>query len=196
MPRRVLRCLGGALVVLFWLAFASTSTRADTEVLALAVAGGAVIASAIATPILAESNQVAVEAGRLDPVKNVLPATAFGFEFRAGQILLWRLRPFVGAGFTTDHSFYGYGGIRIGAHWGDHVVVTPSFAVGGYSRGNGKDLGSPAIIGRFGIDLEYRFDNDLGVGVGYHHMSNGKVFGQEINPGTEVVGLTLSIPVR
>jgi len=193
---RVLRCFGGTSVVLAWLAFASTSARADKEVQVLGVATGAIIATTIATPILPQSDQVAFEVGRLDAIKNVQPATAFAVEFRAGQILLWRLRPFIGAGFTTDHSFYGYGGIRIGAHWGDHVVVTPSFAVGGYSRGDGKDLGSPAIIGRFGIDLEYRFDSDVRVGVGYHHMSNGKVFGQEINPGTEVVGLTLSIPVR
>ena len=80
--------------------------------------------------------------------------------------------------------------------WGNHVIATPSFAIGGYSRGNGKDLGTPALIGRFGLDLEYRLDADVRLGVGFHHMSNGKVLGQEINPGTEVVGLTLSIPIR
>ena len=196
MTGMVLRCFGATSVVLAWLVFVSTSARADKEVQALAVATGVVIATTIGMPIPAESDQLAFEGGRLDPVKNVQPATAFGVEFRSGQMLLWRLRPFIGAGFTTDHSFYGYGGIRIGAHWGDHVVVTPSFAVGGYSRGDGKELGSPAIIGRFGIDLEYRFDSDVRVGIGYHHMSNGKVFGQESNPGTEVVGLTLSIPLQ
>jgi len=196
MAGMALRCLGAISLVFACVVFAATAARADKEVLALAVATGGVIATTIATPIPTESDQVAFEAGRLDPVKNVQPATAFGLEFRAGQILLWRLRPFIGAGFTADHSFYGYGGIRVGAHWGDHVVVTPSFAIGGYSRGDGKDLGTPAIIGRFGIDLEYRFDNDVRMGVGYHHMSNGNVFGQETNPGTEVVGLTLSIPVR
>ena len=192
----VLRHFAGTTVMLAWLAFAPTSARADKEVQALAVATGAVIATTIATPIPTESDHAAFEAGRFDPVKNAQPATAFGVEFRAGEILVWRLRPFVGAGFTIDHSFYGYGGIRVAAHWGDHVIVTPSFAIGGYSRGEGKDLGTPAIIGRFGIDLEYRFDNDVQMGVGYHHMSNGKVFGQQTNPGTEIVGLTLSIPVR
>ena len=196
MTERVLRYSAGTFVVFAWLAFTPMSARADKEVQALAVATAGAIATTIATPIPTETDQIAFEGGRFDPVKDVQPATAFGLEFRAGQILLWRLRPFVGGGFTTDHSFYGYGGIRVAAHWGDHVIVTPSFAVGGYSGGDGKDLGSPAIIGRFGIDLEYRFDNDVRMGVGYHHMSNGKVFSQETNPGTEVVGLTLSIPLR
>jgi len=196
MAGMVLRCFVGTSIVLSWLAVTSTAALADKEVQALVVATAGVMATTIGTPIRAESDQVAFDGGRLDPVKNVKPATAFGLEFRDGQILLWRLRPFIGAGFTTDHSFYGYGGIRIGAHWGDHLIVTPSFAVGGYSRGDGKALGSPPIIGRFGIDLEYGFDNEVRIGVGYHHMSNGKVFGQESNPGTEVIGLTFSIPVR
>jgi len=71
--------------------------------------------------------------------------------------------------------------------------MTPSFAIVGYSRGDGKDLGSPPVLGRFGIDLEYRFDNDLRIGAAYHHFSNGKAFGQTTNPGTEIIGITLSM---
>jgi hypothetical protein len=175
------------------LAIAPTTARADSEVEALAIATGVIIATAIAAPTREESSQIVFEAGRLDPVKNVQQATAFGAEYRWGNRLWWKLRPFVGAGFTSQHSFYGYGGIRVSAHWGERLVVTPSFAIGGYSRGAGKDLGNPAVIGRFGIDLEYRFDNDTRVGVGYHHISNGKAFNQSTNPGTEVVGLTLSL---
>jgi len=183
--------LFGACIVVAWLAFAAMTAQADPEVQGLAIAAGVIIAAAIATPIREESGQVAFDAGRLDPVKNVQQATAFGAEYHFGSALWWKLRPFVGAGFTTQHSFYG--GIRVAAYWGEHVVATPSFAVGGYSRGAGKDLGNPPVVERFGIDLEYRFDDDTRVGVAYHHISNGKVFNQASNPGTEVVGLTLSI---
>ena len=49
---------------------------------------------------------------------------------------------------------------------------------------------------RSGLDVEYAFDDGVRVPVAYHHMSNGKVFGQAENPGTEIIGLTLSIPLR
>jgi hypothetical protein len=75
-------------------------------------------------------------------------------------------------------------------------VITPSIAIGGYSRGEGKDLGNPPVVARSGLDFEHAFDDGVRVGVAYHHISNGKVFGQAENPGTEIVGLTLSIPLR
>jgi len=192
--RSVLLALARSLWIVLCLAIGSTAAHADPEVEALAIATGVIVATAIVLPGRDESDHVAFEAGGFDTVKNVQPATALGVEYRFGQAL-WKLRPFVGAGLTTKHSFYGYGGIRLAAYWGDRIVVTPSFAIGGYSRGGGKDLGSPAVVGRFGIDLEYRFDNDVLVGAGYHHMSNGKALGQSTIPGTEVIGLTLSIPL-
>jgi len=169
--------------------------RADPEVVGLAIAAGVIVATAFVTPEREESDHLAFGVGGFDVVKDVEPATAFGLEYRFGQPHWWKIRPFVGAGVTTRGSFYGYGGIRLATYWGDRIVATPSFAIGGYSRGAGKDLGTPAVVGHFGIDLEYRFDNDMLLGAGYYHMSNGKVLGQTINPGTEVVSLTLSIPV-
>ena len=177
---------------------AATSAHADPEVQAIAIAAGVdLVAALIANgPKHDESDYVTLEGGRFDPVKNVKPATAFGGEYRMRQSLVWELRPFLGAGFTSQQSVYGYGGIRIATYWGERIVITPSFAVGGYSRGQGKDLGNPPVLGRFGLDFEYRFDNDVRIGAAYHHFSNGKVLGQSDNPGTEVVGVTLSLPIK
>jgi lipid A 3-O-deacylase PagL len=183
-------------ILVTWFAAASTVAYADPEVQALAMATGLIVLTTVATPERNESDHVAIEAGRFDAIKKMQPATTFGLEYRSGRLLWWRLRPFAGAGFTTQHSFYGYGGIRLATYWGEHIVATPSFAVGGYSRGAGKDLGNPPIVGRFGIDLGYRFQNDLLVGLAYHHISNGKLLGQMTNPGTEVVALTVSMPVQ
>jgi hypothetical protein len=126
----------------------------------------------------------------------VKQATAFGVEYHVDKLVWWELRPFVGAGFTSERSAWGYGGIRYATNWGEHIVVTPSFAIGGYSRGQGKDLGHPPVVGRFGIDFEYRFDNGMRIGAAYQHMSNGKVLNQTNNPGTEVIGATFSLPIR
>jgi hypothetical protein len=168
---------------------------ADPEVEGLAIATGVLVVAAIVAAEHDEPNFAAFQVGRLDPVKNVQQATTLSAEYRFGNPFWWKLRPFLGAGFTTQRSFYGYGGIRLATYWGERVVATPSFAVGGYSRGTGKDLGSPPVVGRFGIDLEYRLDNDVRVGAAYHHISNGKALNQTNNPGTEIVGLTLSIPM-
>jgi hypothetical protein len=181
--------------VLAWLALAAPRAEADSEVIALWAASGALILANLDATPRDEHSHLAFEVGQFDAVRNADPAAAGNLEYRLGDPLVWRLRPFAGIGVTTDQSFYGYAGIRVPTWWGEHVVATPSFAIGGYHRGKGKNLGTPAVIGRFGIDLEYRLDNDLRVGVAYHHMSNGKALGQDINPGTEVVGLTLSVPM-
>ena len=186
------RSASTACLIALALATESTTAHADPEVEALAIATGVLAVYAIATPEHQERNALELEVGRLDAVKNDQPATAFGAEYRAAPTLWWMLRPFVGGGFTSEHSFYGYGGLRFSTYWDDRLVATPSFAIGGYSRGHGKDLGSPAVLGRFGIDLEYRLDNDVRVGVSYHHFSNGKALGQSTNTGTEIVGITLS----
>ncbi|HZP94159.1 MAG TPA: acyloxyacyl hydrolase [Burkholderiales bacterium] len=183
------------------LAFAAIGTGpagADTEVQALAVAaGGAVLAATfIDRPVHEEPDYLAMEGGEFDPVKNARQAAAFGAEYRSKAIVWWKLRPFVGGGFTSDRSAYGYAGIRLATYLTQHVVITPSFAAGGYSRGEGKDLGSPPLIGRFGLDFEYAFDDGLRVGLAYHHMSNGKVLGQTENPGTEIAGVTISFPLK
>lgn len=185
----------GALVLL---ATRSGSVGADPEVQAIAIASATVILASIIVdaPKRDEPDYLAGELGRFDLVKNVDQATAFGIEYRIGRLIWWELRPFVGAGFTSDQSFYGYGGIRIATYWGERIVITPSFAIGAYSHGQGKNLGNPPVLGRSGLDLEYRFDNDMRVGAAYHHMSNGKALGQTSNPGTEVVGLTFSVPFR
>ena len=182
--------------LLIWFAASSTVAYADPEVQSLAIATGLIALTATATPARDEADHVAIEAGGFDSIKNVQPATTFGLEYHIGRSLWWKLRPFAGMGFTTQHSLYGYGGIRLVEYWGEHIVATPSFAVGGYSRGAGKDLGNPPVIGRFGIDLGYRLPNDLLIGLAYHHISNGKLLGQTTNPGTEIVGVTVSIPLR
>lgn len=177
------------------LALGATAAHADSEVQALALVTGVLVVAAVVTPERLDSDHLAIEVGRFDAIKDVQPANALSIEYHFGQALWWKLRPFVGAGATSDRSGYAYAGIRLSTWWGPNVEATPSFAVGGYSRGEGKNLGSPPVLGRFGVDFAYRFDNDLRLGVAYHHMSNGKAFGQTVNPGTEVVGVTLSVPL-
>ncbi|PWT73745.1 MAG: acyloxyacyl hydrolase [Proteobacteria bacterium] len=171
---------------------------ADEEVQALAAAAGVVILTGLFIDPAAreEPSYVTVEGGGFDVVKDVQPAGALGAEYRSKSIIWWKLRPFVGVGFTTDQSLYGYAGLRLATYFTERFVITPSLAVGAYSRGEGKDLGDPPVVFRSGLDFEYVFSGGLRVGLAYHHISNGKLLGQSVNPGTEVVGATVSIPLK
>jgi hypothetical protein len=102
--------------------------HADAEVQSLAIATGLIVLSAVATPAPSEVDHAVMESGRFDAIKNMRQATTFGLEYPIGRLLWWKLQPFAGAGFTTPHSFYGYGGVRLAAYRGEHIVATPSFA--------------------------------------------------------------------
>lgn len=196
----MLRRLGvvGCALAIIAVGAARSPARADNVVNAIAIASGVLVLDALFAdpPTHDEPDFVAVEGGAFDAVKSEKPSTYFSAEYRSGYFL-WIFKPFVGAGANTDGGFWGYGGIRLDTYWSKisrRIVISPSFAIVGYNRGNSKGLGDP--LGRAGLDIQYRFDNDIRVGVGFHHMSNGKAFHQKNNPGTELVGLTLAVPVK
>ncbi len=119
-------------------------------------------------------------------------ATAFNFEYRFADKLLWIFKPIAGGFVTTRGGLYGYGGLRIDIFLGHRLVFTPSTAFGLYHQGNGKDLGD-IVEFRSGVELDYRFDNRARLGVGFHHLSNAGL--GRINPGTEILGAFFSFPL-
>lgn len=129
--------------------------------------------------------------GWYDMNRQVDEATSFRVEFRADK-QLWILKPFAGAMVTTDSALYGYGGVLADVFIGRRFVLTPSFAAGYYSDGNGRDLGHSAEF-RSGIELAYRFDDRTRLGLAFYHLSNAGL--GDSNPGTEVLGLVYSIPL-
>jgi len=129
--------------------------------------------------------------GWFDAIDKNDQAAEFRFEYRPG-VFLWKFKPFLGLAGTSDSGFYAYGGLRIDAYSGRRIVVSPSFALVGYHQGDGKDLGANGVA-RSGIDISWCFDNNAQLGLAFHHMSHGRVMG-DLNPGTEMISLTYSIP--
>ncbi len=119
-------------------------------------------------------------------------AGQFNLEYRSGWDD-WYVKPFVGVLATTDAAIYGYGGFMLDVYLGRRLVLTPNVAVGLYSDGDGKDLGS-VIEFRSGLELSYRFDNRTRLGIAFHHISNASI--EDINPGTETLTLVLSLPLN
>ena len=91
-------------------------------------------------------------------------------------------------GMATEHdTYYGWAGgavfIPLAAHWG----LVPELGVGVYEQGDGKDLGG-SLEFRSGIEVTYRANDSIRVGVGFYHLSNAGL--HEVNPGLNSLVLT------
>jgi lipid A 3-O-deacylase len=100
-------------------------------------------------------------------------------------------RPFTGFMMTNDSAMYGYGGVFIDLFFGRRFVLQPSFAVGAYSKGSGKDLGH-WIEFRSQLEFAWRFDDRSRLGLSVNHISNASL--SDNNPGTESIVLTYALP--
>ncbi len=155
-----------------------------------------VLAVIAAAPVRAEDPDfLAVQAGVFDVVLDEDRAGAFALEYRS-SFKAWIFKPFLGIMTTTDEAVYGYGGILVDIFLGrqrQRWVVSPSLAVGGYARGDGKDLGAVPEF-RSGIEIAYRFDDRSRLGLMFHHISNASI--GDRNPGAETLVLSYSVPIR
>ncbi|MFO1243201.1 MAG: acyloxyacyl hydrolase [Rickettsiales bacterium] len=113
-----------------------------------------------------------------------------GIEYRASD-LGYGIRPVVGGFANEDSDAYGYAGIVWDLHVADEWVVTPSFAVGAYHHGAGKDLGG-ALEFKSGIEVSYVLPDDYRIGVQLNHLSNASIYDK--NPGEENLIATFQIP--
>ena len=129
--------------------------------------------------------------GYYDLVSNDDDAADFRLEYRHGSGLWW-IKPWLGVEATSDAGLYGAGGILIDIPLGDRFALVPSFGVGAYENGDGKDLGSTVEF-RSQIELAYRFENRSRLGVAFSHISNASI-GNE-NPGVEILNLYYHLPI-
>lgn len=131
--------------------------------------------------------------GAFDRVDRIEQTLDVEYQYRWGQYLQWRFKPFAGAGVTGRRSLYGFSGLELGVHLTPHLVIAPSEALTLYFHGGGKQLGSPLEF-RSGVDVLWILRNGASIGLSYHHMSHWFLFGST-NPGTEILNLTVSIPI-
>ena len=111
-------------------------------------------------------------------------------EYRAAR-RYWLFKPFGGIMATSDGAAHAFAGVLIDLYFGHHLVVTPSFAPGVFTDGDGKDLGS-VIEFRSQIEIAWRFDNRSRIGLSLNHISNASIANR--NPGVESLALTYVIP--
>ena len=94
---------------------------------------------------------------------------------------LGKLSPITGFMMTTDSASYFYTGVQAEYKIGK-LNLTPSFAPGIYSMGDGKDVGSPL---EFKSELQLSVDLLPGTKLGYSHSHLSNADLGDKNPGAD-----------
>lgn len=139
-----------------------------------------------------EPDFLSIGAGWYDFNDNMDAADA-RIEYRSNWKMLGFIKPWAGVEVTSDKAFYGAGGVLVDIYFGRRLVLTPSFGVGAYADGDGKDLGN-TIEFRSQLELGYRFDDWSRVSLAVSHISNAGL--GDSNPGTEVATIYYHLPLR
>ena len=108
------------------------------------------------------------------------------------------LKPFIGFEYTGDSASYLLSGIYLEDNLGqllkgeeNNFLFTPSFGVGYYDNGSGKNLGNN-IEFRTTLELSYELKNNNRIGLSFGHISNANLGNK--NPGVEILSLSYQIP--
>ena len=93
--------------------------------------------------------------------------------------MIGKISPITGAMITADNAGYIYSGFEINYDLGP-LKLTPSFAPGFYSQGDGKDLGHPLEF-KSEVQLSLDLGDTTNFGMSYNHVSNASL--GDKNPG-------------
>lgn len=114
-------------------------------------------------------------------------------EYASGTPLWGPFKPLFVAELTEDSSFYGGAGVYIDYMPHKNFYMRPSFTVGVYEEGNGKDLGDGAIF-RSQLEMGVQFHSLHRIGIAFSHASNG--WQDKDNAGTETLSLYVHFPTN
>ena len=110
-------------------------------------------------------------------------ANLFGAEYvnysSSKDIFLGNVQPITGGMITADDAIYVYTGYQLNQK-SNSTTFSPSFAVGLYDEGDGKDLGH-AIEFKTQIQVLFEISSSSEIGISYNHISNASL--GDKNPG-------------
>ncbi len=138
-----------------------------------------------------ETGFLALGAGYYDFDGGDDDAADFRLDYRHGQGLYF-VKPWVGLQATSDGAVWGGGGIYIDIPIYERFYLTGTFGAGGYSDGDGKDLGH-TIEFRSQAEATYRFENGMRLGVAISHLSNAGL--DDRNPGVNILSAMYILPL-
>jgi len=108
------------------------------------------------------------------------------------------LKPFVGVEFTSASASYFVTGIYLEDNVGtlltgeeSNIIFTPSFGLGYYDPGDGKNLGNNLEF-RTTLEFSYQLVNKNRIGFSFGHISNANI--ADKNPGVEILSFSYQVP--
>ena len=116
-------------------------------------------------------------------------------ELYSGKKIFKYIKPFAGFLGTNEGTYYGYGGFGFDMYYTKRKnwILTPNVACGFYKDGREIKAGNPMEF-YIGVDLFYRFKNNVRIGGGIFHISNADSGYR--NPGSETLILKYQIPLN
>jgi len=132
-----------------------------------------------------QSNETEVNffTGMFDFSDQKQKAGIIGFQHQNDELFresfLGRLSPITGGFLTENNAFYVYTGAQAEYDLGA-FKITPSFAPGYYSSGDGKDLGH-VLEFKSEIQMSLNLSDTTEFGMSYNHISNASL--GDKNPG-------------
>ena len=114
-----------------------------------------------------KETEINVFTGMFDFSDDKQRSGTFGLQHQNDDLFrktfLGRLSPITGGFITEKNAFYLYSGVQTEYELGP-LVITPSFAPGYYSYGDGKDLGSPLEFkSEVQVSLDFSDSTQFGV---------------------------------
>ncbi len=136
-----------------------------------------------------------ISSGQFDAVDDENHAIDVLLEYQPG--VTWRrIKPLFGMAANSDRTFYGWVSASHDFHIAERLVIRLDTGPALYLAGEeGKKLGSAGVL-RSGFEVGYRFAGERRLTASYHHMSHGKIMNRHSNPGSEVIAVNLSWPLR
>ena len=130
-----------------------------------------------------KETEINVFTGMFDFSDDKQKSGIFGLQHQNDDLFrksfLGRLSPITGGFITEKNAFYLYSGVQAEYELGP-LVITPSFAPGYYSYGDGKDLGSPLEF-KSEVQVSLGLSESTQFGMSYNHISNASLGTK--NPG-------------
>jgi len=130
-----------------------------------------------------KETEINVFTGMFDFSDDKQRSGTFGLQHQNDDLFrktfLGRLSPITGGFITEKNAFYLYSGVQAEYELGP-LVITPSFAPGYYSYGDGKDLGFPLEF-KSEVQVSLDLSESTQFGVSYNHISNASLGTK--NPG-------------
>ena len=130
-----------------------------------------------------KGTEINVFTGMFDFSDDKQKSGIFGLQHQNDDLFrksfLGRLSPITGGFITEKNAFYLYSGVQAEYELGP-LVITPSFAPGYYSYGDGKDLGFPLEF-KSEVQVSLDLSESTQFGMSYNHISNASL--GDKNPG-------------